>query len=338
MVETHPLLTIAIPTYNRCKELELLLSVLAPQLVSHPEIELYISDNASSDDTLALVQRFQAEGLVVRYHRHQENVGSDANFLSCFRAARGKYFWLFSDDDIILPGKIDNLISHISHTDFDIIYATSYGFRDDYLAERQGDPLGRHFHTITDARRMARVVNIMFTFISGIIVNKERLDSIPHEDPSAFLSTNLVQLSWVLPLLLHHRRSLVLWDRPVAARQGAAGGYSLGVIFGEKLSSVGTRCLSGRPDLVSIIINFSLRRWFPSVIFDLRASGNRNLHIEDVDAHLRACYGSNFRYWLFTWPVIKLPLALARFWFKAGALISKFLYVLLIPNCWKKQI
>lgn len=338
MVETRPLLTIAIPTYNRRKELELLLSVLAPQLVSHPEIELYISDNASPDDTPALVQRFQSEGLVVRYHRHSENIGSDANFLSCFRAARGKYFWLFGDDDIILPGTIDNLLSHLNRGDFDIIYATSYGFREDYLAERQSDPLGRHFHTITDARRMARVVNIMFTFVSGMIVNKERLDSLPHEDSSAFLSTNLVQLSWVLPLLLHHRRSLVLWDRPVAARQGAAGGYSLGVIFGEKLSSVCNRCLPGRPDLVSAITNFALRRWFPSVIFDLRASGNKDLHLEEADALLQSCYGSNFRYWVFTWPVIKLPLSLARLWFRAGAFINKVLYVLVIPNFWKKQI
>ncbi|MEO6816071.1 MAG: glycosyltransferase family 2 protein [Edaphobacter sp.] len=338
MVETRPLLTIAIPTYNRSKELELLLSVLAPQLTGHPEIELYISDNASPDDTPALVQRFEADGLFARYHRHPENIGPDANFVSCFRAARGKYFWLFSDDDIILPGTIDSLLSHITHSDFDIIYATSYGFRQDYLAERQHDPMGRNFHTITSARRMACVVNIMFTFVSGMIVNKERFDSIPHEDPSAFLSTNLVQLSWVLPLLLHHRRSLVLWNRPVAARQGAAGGYSLGVIFGEKLSSIVTRCLPGRPDLVGAITNFALRRWFPSVIFDLRASGNQNLHLEEADAVLRSCYGSNFRYWLFTWPVIKLPLSLARLWFKAGALISKAIYVLSVPGFWKKEI
>lgn len=338
MVETRPLLTIAIPTYNRSKELGLLLSVLAPQLANHPEIELYISDNASPDGTPALVQRFQAEGLVVRYHRHSENIGSDANFVSCYQAARGKYFWLFGDDDIILPGTIDNLLSHITRGDFDIIYATSYGFRDDYLAERMGDPLGRRFHTITNARRVARVINIMFTFISGIIVNKERLDEIPHEDPSVFLKTNLVQLSWVLPLLLHHRQSLVMWDRPIAGRQGAAGGYSVGSVFGEKLTYMLVQCLQGRPDLVRIITNFTLRRWFPSTIDDIRSSGNQNLRLEEAETILRSCYGNNFRYWLFTWPVIKLPLPLAHLWFKGGVLVSKALYMVLIPNFWKKEI
>lgn len=338
MVETRPLLTIAIPTYKRSKELELLLSVLAPQLAGHPEIELYISDNASPDDTPALIRRFQDQGHVIRYHRHPENIGSDANFLSCFRAARGKYFWLFGDDDIILSGTIDSLLSHLTHGDFDIIYATSYGFRDDYLAERQGDPMGRHFHTITSARRMARVVNIMFTFISGMIVNKERLAEIPHEDPSVFLTTNLVQLSWVLPLLVYHRQSLVLWNRPIAGRQGAAGGYSLGSVFGEKLTYMLTRCLPGRPDLAHIIINFTLRRWFPSTMYDVRSSGNQNLRLEEAEVILRSCYGDNFRYWLFTWPVIKLSLPLAHLWFKAGALVSKALYIVLLPDFWKKEI
>jgi abequosyltransferase len=338
MVEARPLLTIAIPTYNRSGDLNQLLTVLAPQLTNRPEIELRISDNASPDNTTEVVQRFQSEGLVLQYHRHAENIGPDANFLSCFQAARGKYFWLFSDDDIILPGTIESLLSHIAHSDFDIIYATSYGFRHDYIAERQYDPFGRSFHTITSARRMSSVVNIMFTFVSGMIINKERFDSIPHEDPSAFLNTNLVQLSWVLPLLLHHRRSLVLWNRPIAARQGAAGGYSLGSIFGEKLTGMLTRCLPGRPDLARIIINFTLRRWFPAIIYDLRSSGNRNLGLEEADAAMRSCYGNNFRYWLFTRPVIKLPLPLARLWFKAGALISKFLYILFMPGFWKKQI
>ena len=338
MGETRPLLTIAIPTYNRSNELEMLLTALAPQLTNHPEIELFISDNASPDDTAALVRCFQDKGLALRYHRHPENIGPDANFLSCFRAARGKYFWLFSDDDIILPGTIDTLISHIAHGDFDIIYATSYGFSRDYVAERQDDPFGRDFHTITSARRMALVVNIMFTFVSGMIINKERLDDIPHEDPSSFLATNLIQLSWVLPLLLHHRRSLVLWNRPIAARQGAAGGYSLGSVFGENFQHMLQRSLPGRRDLVSIITNFALRRWFPSIIYDVRLSGNQNLGLEEADAMLYSCYGNNFRYWLFIWPVFKLPLPLARLWFKTGALISKGLYILFVPDFWKKQI
>ena len=85
----------------------------------------------------------------VSYHRHQENIGSDANFSSCFHMARGKYFWLFGDDDIIVPGALAEILHHITRQEYDLIYATSYGFREDWRSERQQDPLQRRFHNIS---------------------------------------------------------------------------------------------------------------------------------------------------------------------------------------------
>lgn len=334
----RPLLTIAIPTYKRSHLLGELLRVLAPQLAGHDEIELLISDNASPDNTPQLVQQFIDAGLVVHYQRHPQNIGADANFISCFQKAQGKYFWLLGDDDIIVPGALDDLLSHITVQDYDLIYATSYGFRQDWNAERQSDPFHRRSHTITSARQFTRVVNIMFTFISGIIVNKQRLEEIPHEDPSEFLGTFLIQLSWALPLLRRHRRSLVLWERPVAARQGNTGGYAIGNVFGGTLTQVMARCLPDRPQLAACITNFALRRWFPSILYDLRSSGGKDLQLDRAHAELKQSYGRNFRYWLFAYPVLTLPLPLARLWFKAGAILSKLIYMLLIPTFWRKQI
>jgi glycosyltransferase involved in cell wall biosynthesis len=337
MPTSSPLLTIAIPTYNRSADLAQLLGILLPQLEGRPEIELLISDNASTDDTSAVVQRLIPQSHAVRCHRHPENIGSDANFVSCFNMARGRYFWLCGDDDIILPGAIEELLSHITTGDFDIIYATSYGFRENYLTERQGDPLHRRFHTITSPLHLARVVNIMFTFISGIIVNKERLEAIPHEDPAAFLDTNLVQLSWSLPLLRDHRRSLVLWNRQLAGRQGNAGGYALARVFGEQLISVTNRLLPDRPEIAKFITNFTIRRWFPSIIYDVRSSDNQRLQIDQAHSVLRQTYGRNFRYWLFTYPVLKLPLPLAHLWLKTGAVISKSIYAISVPGFWRAE-
>ncbi len=334
----RPLLTIAIPTYNRSPLLGELLKILAPQLVGHPEIELLISDNASPDDTAAVVQRFVDTGLVVRYIRQPENIGADANFAACFHEARGKYFWLFGDDDIIVPGAIDEILAHISAQEYDLIYVTCYGFRQDWKLEHQQDPLGRRFHRIVDVRQFVKVVNIMFTFISGIIVNKQRLEEAPHPDPSTLLDTNLVQLSWCLPLLRQHRRSLVIWNRLVAARQGNAGGYSIGSVFGTKLTTALRRCLPDRPDLAQIIVNFTLRRWFPSILYDIRSSGNQNLQVQDASTPLKQSYGRNFRYWVFTYPMFLLPLPLARLWLKGGAAMSKAIYAISIPSFWRKEI
>jgi abequosyltransferase len=341
-----PLLTIAVPTFNRADHLANLLALLEPQLAVLPQVELLVSDNASSDSTSQVIadaqQRFIATGAQLTSHRHHVNIGADANFASCYRRARGHFLWICGDDDLIVPGAIEQVISHLqtpdgTPTDLDLIYATSYGFRTDPSAEWQGDPWRRSFHTIRDPRHFAMVVNIMFTFISGIIVNKSRLESLPHEAPEAFLGTNLVQLCWSLPLLLHHRRSVVLWDRPVAARIGNAHGYALGEVFGEQLANTVTRLLPNRPDLSGPILNFALRRWLPSVLIDVRSSANQTLGLDKAHAALRSAYGSNPRYWIFAWPALSLPLPLAKIYTHATAVVSKLIYIAHLPGFWRKQ-
>ena len=342
----RPLLTIAIPTYNRAGHLAELLAVLEPQLAALPQVELLLSDNASTDTTpeviVALAGRMSPNGAELTTYRHATNVGADANFASCYRRARGHFFWICGDDDLIVPGAVEKVIEQLATPDgqpveLDLIYATSYGFRKDPVAEWQGDPMHRRFHTYRDPRAFAMVVNIMFTFISGIIVNKARLDSLPHEDPEAFLNTNLVQLSWSLPLLLHHRKSVVLWERPIAARVGNAHGYAIGKVFGEQLANTVRRLLPNRPNLSGPILNFALRRWLPSVLIEARVLGNKDLGLHEAETALRRAYGSNPRYWIFTWPALILPLPLAKIYTKATATLSKLIYIAHLPGFWRKQ-
>jgi abequosyltransferase len=342
---SRPLLTIAVPTFNRAQYLTDLLAILEPQLAALPQVELFVSDNASEDRTQEVIAdastRFAACGARLRTHRHAVNIGSDANFASCYHAARGHFFWMCGDDDIIVPGALARILPHLEDSDghpadLDLLYATSYGFRSNFATERHGDPFHRDFHTIRNPRTLAMVVNIMFTFISGIIVNKDRLESFSHEDPDAFIGTNLVQLSWTLPLLLHHRRSIVLWTRPIAARVGNAEGYSLGSVFGEHLAANVARVLPGRSDLSGPIINFALRRWFPSVLVDARRYNN-TLQLDEAHHGLRAAFGRNPRYWLFTWPALRLPLPLARLYTSLTAVVSKLIYIVHLPGFWRKQ-
>jgi glycosyltransferase involved in cell wall biosynthesis len=344
--DLRPLLTIAIPTFNRDAHLFELLAVLIPQLEDFPQVELLISDNASTDTTpdviAALAARISPAGASLTTHRHPNNIGADANFVSCFRRARGHFFWICGDDDLIVPGAIAQVMAQLETpagqpAELDLIYATSYGFREDPVAEWQRDPMNRRFHTYRDPRHVAMVVNIMFTFISGIIVNKARFDTLPHEDPEAFLNTNLVQLSWSLPLLLHHRKSVVLWERPIAARVGNAHGYAIGKVFGVQLADTVRRLLPNRPDLSGPILNFALRRWLPSVLIEARTLNNQDLGLHEADTALRRAYGSNPRYWIFTRPALTLPLPLARLYTKATAALSRLVYIAHLPGFWRKQ-
>ena len=97
-----PLVSICVPTFNRSRYLTSLLESLLVQLDGFPyPYELVIADNASPDDTGAVVQRF-ADRLPIRYIRHDENIGCFANVQFVMMQAAGRYVIYLSDDDCLL--------------------------------------------------------------------------------------------------------------------------------------------------------------------------------------------------------------------------------------------
>ncbi|HWP58304.1 MAG TPA: glycosyltransferase family 2 protein [Candidatus Acidoferrales bacterium] len=91
-----PLVTIAIPTYNRAGSyLREALDCALGQ--TYENLEVIVADNCSSDGTRALVGGIQDRRL--RYFRHRANIGANDNFNFCFSQARGKYVLLLHDDD-----------------------------------------------------------------------------------------------------------------------------------------------------------------------------------------------------------------------------------------------
>ena len=259
----EPLLTLAIPTYNRADRLQLLLETLLPQAAAYrAQLQIIVSDNASTDTTptviASAVASFAAEGIAVEVLRNPANLGPDGNFLGCLQAARGRFFWICGDDDIIVPGGLAEVMALLTGpggapAELDMVHVTSYGFTGDFLAERQHDPFGRTVHTVTDVHRFVHIVQVMFTFVSGTIVNRGRLAEIAYEDPANFLDSKLIQLAWVLPLLLNFRRAQILWTRPLAVRQGHANGYSLGEVFGTNLHSMLPRFVPSTPSVYATL-------------------------------------------------------------------------------------
>ena len=93
-----PLITIAIPTYNRAGGY-LRQAIECALGQTYYNIEVFVSDNCSTDNTEEVIKGFTDQRL--RYFRHRENIGANNNFNYCLNQARGDYFLLFHDDDLI---------------------------------------------------------------------------------------------------------------------------------------------------------------------------------------------------------------------------------------------
>jgi glycosyltransferase involved in cell wall biosynthesis len=95
----YPLISICIPTYNRASMLKRALQSALTQ--DYQNIEVVVSDNASTDGTQNIVHAFNDPR--VRYYRNPYNVGALINFRrAVYDYAQGKYAIFLADDDYFL--------------------------------------------------------------------------------------------------------------------------------------------------------------------------------------------------------------------------------------------
>ena len=105
-------LSIAIPTYNGSRYVREALDSIISQLgYIDEEIEIVVSDNASTDKTPEIIRDYQNKYPFVKYFRNEENLGADRNFDLAVRRSTGEYVWLFSDDDRLRSGAIKKVLS-----------------------------------------------------------------------------------------------------------------------------------------------------------------------------------------------------------------------------------
>lgn len=322
MQNERPLLTIAIPTYNRRDCLAQLLEILLPQLEGETRVELVVSDNASQDDTHAVVASFLRRGLELRYSRNEKNLGADGNFIRCYELARGEYVWIFGDDDIILPGGLHYVLKCLETRKYDLIYVHATGFRGDYRSSHQRRFSGkvRSFATPED---FALYAFTHLTFISANISRKATLESVPHEDFGKLIGTSLVQLSWTFSLLKNNARCACLLDRVIANRTDNGGDHGTCEVFGSNLKAVVREYFGTQSPIGNALLNRTIQGFFPWAMLQKRRSKTSRHLPEDSVAILKGLYGSNLRYWFFLYPVLRLPLALAAVWVFATKIFNR---------------
>jgi glycosyltransferase involved in cell wall biosynthesis len=105
--------SIGIPTINRSKlAVRAVLSALSQ---TYRDIEVVLSDDASTDDTVRRIREIQ-DGRIVIFQQKQR-LGLVGNFDFCLRHATGEFFLLLGDDDMLLPTAIEQLVKPFTSSD-----------------------------------------------------------------------------------------------------------------------------------------------------------------------------------------------------------------------------
>lgn len=261
-----PLLTIAIPTYNRAAFLERSLESIFSQVENSFEksIEIIVSNNASTDKTSSLVEEYSKKYFQISYLENSKNLGPDLNIAQCFSKAKGKYVWIFGDDDLLSPGSLRQVISLLSENELGVLYMNSLWYENEHPEITEIKTIS--YKSYSEPINYLINVNYWITFITGNIVNKSRIEN--KVSFNEFKGTNLIQLSWVLPAIFNSERNVVVENALVICKADNTGGYSLIRVFGKNLNHILDYFIEiGYDKRIKSILNIHLlNNFFPAIL------------------------------------------------------------------------
>lgn len=302
-------LTIAIPTYNRCSLLRQALDSVMHQKID--EVEILVSDNASTDDTETMMKKY-CERNKVRYFRNSENLGMDGNFLNCLQKANGEYIQFLSDDDILLPGAVEKILYLIKTEQPAYINLNSFTYSTEtFHPDEKKEPriiLKEEQDLVTyDKKVYMGYMGVYLTYISATILQKSYFEE--QVNPEKYFGTHFLHAHLVLDILSGGQRKVIITKEPyLAAKNNNSGGFNLYEVWVKQykklLLETGVRAGFARCQMKEIFLS-DIRGFIKDSILKYRVQENQ---------YDMTCRRILFRYtymypsvWFSVWPYAILP-------------------------------
>jgi abequosyltransferase len=322
MTINKPILTIAIPTYNRATYLVETLKQLQLELSACQDfnVEILISDNASEDNTKEIVNQY-IKILDIRYIINRKNIGSDKNFAQCFNEAKGHYVLLLGDDDILFDGALLKLLKILKSKKNGVVCMRPYGFDQDFRSEFPGH-IGKNL-IFTELNSFLIKINALMTLISACLINKHLIS---HIDANDYCGSNLIQVNLLIEAAKKAKQNMYISTYMIACKRNNSGGFNSRIFvknLGDILDGFKSRGLSDR-DIKKI--NFRLMlSYYPQYLLKFvfyhqknskkMPSSHANGFSSDIDYDdFYKRYRSQTSFYIFIYPFFKFPRSLAIVW------------------------
>lgn len=192
----NPILSICIPTWNRASILNMSLNSFEKQFqeIDSNDVEIFISDNCSNDDTGVVVQSYISRGLPITYSRNDQNIGAARNFRKCIENASGEYILLLGDDDLLKDGALKYILNQLRNKEYGLVFI--------YNLHKASEPIVFH-----DVEKFFREISFWLTFMSGCIFRKDISNEI---DSDKYLDSHLLQMPYYIESAISRDSNLIL--------------------------------------------------------------------------------------------------------------------------------
>ena len=191
-------LSICIPTYNRCSYLKKNLDIILSQindLNRNLDIEICVSDNASTDNTEEMILALQRKysNNIIKYRKNGKNLGADWNYIYAMKMACGQYSILWGDDDYFKKGSLEFILDLIFKNPAVSVFlsnrtcidASGHFLREQVFVREDIDTLLVDFKYIDSARSyfsLSRDIACLFSFISSVIYKTKIVEEFEFDD------------------------------------------------------------------------------------------------------------------------------------------------------------
>jgi len=169
------LVSIGIPTFNRLACLRK--SVAAVLAQDYPNIELILSDNASTDGTREFCTALAAGDRRIVYFRQETNVGMVRNFRRAAELATGAFYVSATDDDYMDPRYVSACMRALT-TEPDLVAACG-----SWVLCRDDETIARGAIRVCDDDPRTRVLsylrNVSFNVAFFAVVRRSVLERLP---------------------------------------------------------------------------------------------------------------------------------------------------------------
>ena len=262
------------------------------------EVEIIISDNASTDNTYEIVKNAN-KCKNFSYYKNEHNLGMDGNFYACYRYAKGRFLWVFSDDDLLRPNSLSLVLDLLkSNLKCGVCYMDSDWF-EKFDVSQIYSVSNLDYEVYGSSLAFLKKINYWTTFLTGNIVNKELIDGKVH--PEENMGTMLVQLSWVIPAIFSSSINIFVKTKIILCKSDNTGGYKIFEVFGKNLNKVLDSLIKRGCDkkIKSIINNHLLTGFFPGFLNKENASFLK----EDYMLSLLPVFWKYKKFWTIIFPI-----------------------------------
>ncbi|MDR3642623.1 MAG: glycosyltransferase family 2 protein [Candidatus Doudnabacteria bacterium] len=240
---TPPILSICIPTFSRSHFLRECLDSITAQFSDEAirsVVEIAVSDNASTDDTEAVVKSYQKKYPNIRYSRNAENLGFDRNVAAALALGGGRFLWLMSDDEMLAPEALKFILPLLLGHPQVAYFCVNHG----------GLPRDTEFEVFSDGSAWLDSLGLTGGLISQNIYNRDFLPA----DISRYYGNYWIHYSLAFEVMAAHPAMLVkklFLDPPQERECGwAEGGHALTVYNSLNAILKGLPALGYRPSAV----------------------------------------------------------------------------------------